>query len=79
MIVQLFNNLPEFMESGQKEGGLLLVLLGYFGPYVLTLFDQLSGLLALMAVLFAITWITRTNELTALLAAGITSAAFCVH
>lgn len=72
VIVQLFNNLPEFMEHGQKEKGLLMVLVEYFGPYVLTLFDQLSGLLALMAVLFAITWITRTNELTALLAAGIT-------
>lgn len=72
VIVQLFNNLPEFMEHGQKEKGLLMVLVEYFGPYILTLFDQLSGLLALMAVLFAITWITRTNELTALLAAGIT-------
>lgn len=72
VIVQLFNNLTEFMENGQKGQGLLMVLIGYFGPYVLTLFDQLSGLLTLMAVLFAITWINRTNELTALLAAGIT-------
>lgn len=72
VIVQLFNNLTEFMEHGEKEKGLLMVLVNYFGPYVLTLFDQLSGLLTLMAVLFAITWINRTNELTALLAAGIT-------
>lgn len=72
VIVQLFNNLPEFMEHGQKGQGLAMVLVEYFGPYILTLFDQLSGLLALMATLFAITWISRTNEMTALLAAGIT-------
>ena len=72
VIIQLFNNLPEFMEHGQKGKGLLMVLVEYFGPYILTLFDQLSGLLALMALLFAITWINRTNELTALMAAGIT-------
>ena len=72
VIIQLFNNLTEFMEHGQKEKGLVMVLFEFFGPYVLTLFDQLSGLLALMALLFAITWINRTNELTALLAAGIT-------
>ncbi len=72
VVVQLFNNLPEFMEHGQQGKGLVAVLVEYFGPYVLTLFDQLSGLLALMALLFAITWISRTNELTALLAAGIT-------
>ncbi len=72
VIIQLFNNLTEFMDHGAKADGLFMVLVAYFGPYILTLFDQLSGLLALMAVLFAITWITRTNELTALLAAGIT-------
>ena len=71
VIIQLFNNVTEFMDHGQKKS-LVMVLLEYFGPYVLTLFDQLSGLLALMALLFAITWINRTNELTALLAAGIT-------
>ncbi len=72
VVIQLFNNLPEFIAYGQKGKGLAVVLCEYFGPYILTIFDQLSGLLALMAVLFAITWINRTNELTALLAAGIT-------
>ena len=36
-------------------------------------FDHASGLLALVAGMFVITWLQRTNELTALMAAGITT------
>ena len=72
IIVHLFNNLTEFIEYGQKHDGLVHVLVEYYGPYMLSIFERLSGLLALMALLFAITWIYRTNELTALLAAGVT-------
>ncbi|MCC6507815.1 MAG: LptF/LptG family permease [Pirellulaceae bacterium] len=72
VIVQIFNNLTEFIEYGQQQKSIVRVLIEYFGPYTLTLFDRLSGLLALMALLFAITWIYRTNEMTALLAAGVT-------
>ena len=72
IIVHVFNNLTEFIEYGEEQQGMLHVLLEYYGPYTLTIFERLSGLLALLALLFAITWIYRTNELTALLAAGIT-------
>ena len=72
IIVHVFNNLTEFIEYGEAQDGMLKVLLEYYGPYTLTIFERLSGLLALLALLFAITWIYRTNELTALLAAGIT-------
>ncbi|MGN6544602.1 MAG: LptF/LptG family permease [Aureliella sp.] len=72
IIVHVFNNLNEFIEYGQQQNSMAMVLLEYYGPYTLTIFERLSGLLALMALLFAITWIYRTNELTALLAAGVT-------
>jgi lipopolysaccharide export system permease protein len=72
IIVHVFNNLTEFMEYGEQQNGMVPVLIEYYGPYTLTIFERLSGLLALMALLFAITWIYRTNELTALLAAGVT-------
>lgn len=72
IIVHVFNNLTEFIEYGEQQHGMVRVLLEYYGPYTLTIFERLSGLLALMALLFAITWIYRTNELTALLAAGVT-------
>lgn len=72
IIVHLFNNLTEFIEYGKQQNGLVRVLLEYYGPYTLSIFERLSGLLALMALLFAVTWVYRTNELTALLAAGVT-------
>ncbi len=71
IIVHLFNNVTEFIDYGQKQNSIVRVLFEYYGPYTLTIFERLSGLLALMAMLFAITWIYRTNELTALLAAGV--------
>lgn len=72
IIVHVFNNLTEFIEYGRQQNSMVHVLLEYYGPYTLTIFERLSGLLVLMALLFAITWIYRTNELTALLAAGVT-------
>lgn len=71
VIVHLFTNLDEFIEYSEVSGGLPLVLSRYYGPYVLSLFNQLSGLLALMAMMFVIAWLYRTNELTSMLAAGI--------
>ena len=34
-------------------------------------FDRMSGVLTLIAVMFTVTWIQRHQEMTALLAAGI--------
>ncbi len=43
----------------------MLVLAKYFGPRALTIFEYLSGLYALLALLFVIAWLYRTNEFTA--------------
>lgn len=72
IIVHVFNNLTEFIEYGKQQDSLIRVLIEYYGPYTLSIFERLSGLLALMALLFVITWIYRTNEFTALMAAGVT-------
>jgi lipopolysaccharide export system permease protein len=72
IVVQAFTNLEEFIQYGRSRGSLILVLVEYFGPNMLSYFERLSGLLAVMALLFTITWLYRTNELTAILAAGIT-------
>ncbi len=71
MVIDAFNNLEEFLSYGKQSGGLHKVLLDYYGPRALTFFDRVSGLLSLVAVLFTLTWLVRTNELTALAAAGI--------
>ncbi len=73
IVVQVFSNLDEFIRyAKQQNQGLVKVLAEYFGPYTLTIFDRLSGLIALLALLFVIAWLYRTNEFTALMAAGVT-------
>lgn len=73
IVVEVFTNLDEFARYGESSGlGLSAVLMEYFTPRVLDYFEGLSGMLALLALLFVIAWLNKTNELTALLAAGVT-------
>lgn len=71
VIIDLFNNLEEFITYAQRKGSLLAVCANYYGARVLVFFDRTSALLALIAAIFTVTWLQRTNELTALMAAGI--------
>ena len=74
VIAQIFTNLDELIEYGRKRGSLPLALAEYFGPVLLTIFDRTCGLTALLALLFVVAWLYRTNEWTAMLAAGISKA-----
>lgn len=52
-------------------GSFPALLLEYYGPRVLWVFDRTAGMLAMAAALFSVTWMMRTQELTAILAAGV--------
>jgi lipopolysaccharide export system permease protein len=71
IVIDTFNNLEEFLSYANRQGSLLGVLIDYYGARVLSFFDRISGLLALMAAIFTVTWFQRSNELTAVTAAGI--------
>lgn len=72
VMVDISSNLGEFISYGnQSMGGVVSVLRDYYAARLLTYFDLLSGLLSLVAAMFAVTWLQRTNELTAIMAAGI--------
>ncbi len=73
IVVHIFTNLEEFLRFSKQTGvGLLSTLVDYYGPYTLSIFERLSGFMALLALLFVIAWLNKTNEFTALLAAGVT-------
>ena len=57
--------------SNGSVSAFFALLLEYYGPRVLWVFDRTAGMLALAAALFAMTWMMRTQELTAILAAGV--------
>ncbi|AMV35150.1 putative permease YjgP/YjgQ family protein [Pirellula sp. SH-Sr6A] len=71
IVVQLFTNVDEFVMFGKAQGGFARGLLAYFGPQMISLFDRLCGLITLLATMFVFAWLSRTNELTAILAAGV--------
>ncbi len=71
IVIDLFGNLEEFITYSQRTGSLAAVLIEYYGPRIVSFFDRTSALLALIAAVFTITWLQRTNEMTAIMAAGI--------
>lgn len=78
ILVDAFKDLEEFLGYAREEGGgtvgLFSVLGAYYGPRTLALFDRISPLLAVIAAIFTITLMQRSNELTAILAAGVAKA-----
>lgn len=75
VVIDAFGNLEEFISYGESnDGGLVRVLAEYYGARVLTFFDRTSALLALVAAMFVVSWLQKTNEFTALMAAGVSRA-----
>lgn len=71
IVFDAFSNLDEFMRYSEK-GDSLLALMGSFYAYrSIFFFDRTSAILAMTSAMFTVTWIQRHNELTALMAAGI--------
>jgi lipopolysaccharide export system permease protein len=72
VVIDAFTNIDHFMTFARNENvGLAQVLAEYYSYRAIAIFDQTSGVLALIAAMFTITWIERYNELTALMAAGV--------
>jgi lipopolysaccharide export system permease protein len=75
VVIDVFGNFDELWTHSQRSWcKLALVLLEYYGPRVLQFFDKTSGLLAMLSVVFVVTVLQKTNELTALTAAGVSPA-----
>ena len=71
-VIDAFNNLDEFMDhADQTKSSVWVALINYYSIRALWFFDRSAGLLTLIAGVFALAWMKRSNELTALMAAGI--------
>ncbi|REJ66885.1 MAG: LptF/LptG family permease [Planctomycetota bacterium] len=74
IIADSVNNFEELSSFAEENGGLLRVILVYYGARSLAFFDQVSAILVLITALFTIAAFRRHNEMTALMAAGIRKA-----
>ncbi|MBC7856180.1 MAG: LptF/LptG family permease [Pirellulaceae bacterium] len=72
VVIDCFSNFQEFNSYGKRlEGGIGKVLAAYYGARLFWFFDLTAGVMAMVAGLFAVTWMQRANEMTALSAASI--------
>jgi lipopolysaccharide export system permease protein len=71
VVFDYFTNMGEFLRCGGKSGSVLMLVVKHYGYLAFGFFDRVNGLLLLIAAMFTVTWIQRHNEMTALLAAGI--------
>jgi lipopolysaccharide export system permease protein len=72
VVVDLFNHLDDLLVQGEQSEGVFFLLCSYYGPRLLVLAERTSAVLSLVAALFVLSWLQRTNELTAVEAAGVT-------
>jgi lipopolysaccharide export system permease protein len=71
IVFDLFTNMEEFIRCGRKAGAVVPFIVHYYTYQSILFFDRTSGLLALISAMFTVAWIQRHNEMTALMAAGI--------
>ena len=71
VVIDCFGNLDEFLTYRDEHGELWGIIGEYYAPRILLFFDRTSNMIALLASVFALTWMQRNNEMTALMAAGI--------
>lgn len=71
LVIDLFGHLDSFSEQAKREGSLLQVIAKYYGYQSIGFFDRTSGILAMISAMFTVTWLQRHQEMTAMLAAGI--------
>jgi lipopolysaccharide export system permease protein len=71
IVIDLFGHLDHFSSYAEKEGNLLGVIGRYYWYHSLAFFDRTSGILAMISAVFTVAWLARHQELTAMMAAGI--------
>lgn len=71
IVFDAFANLDEFMRAADKQGSLGSLMGEFYAYRAIFFFDRTAGILTLVSAMFTITFIQRHNELTALMAAGV--------
>ncbi len=69
IIIDLFNNLDEFLKNGVS----IRVMLTYYGYFIPTILVQVVPIACLVAVLFVLGNLSRHNEIVALKASGVSA------
>ncbi|MBI4719280.1 MAG: LptF/LptG family permease [Planctomycetes bacterium] len=71
VVLDMFVNMDEFTEHGYPVATVLANIVSYYAPNVCLYFSQLSGVITLVACMAALARARKFNELTAILASGV--------
>ncbi len=73
VVIDAFSNLDEFEEVSDSTLHLFRNMGRYYLVKMSLIYDQISGVITMMAAIFTVTWMQKNNELLAMLAAGIST------
>ncbi len=73
IVLDAFSNVDEFMKRAVGFKQLMSAMGWYYLVHQAMYFDQLGGVISMMAAVFTVTWMQRGNEQIAMLAAGIST------
>jgi lipopolysaccharide export system permease protein len=73
VVLDAFNNLDEHASVTNGTIDLIRHMGRYYLIRMSKFYDQLCGVISMMAAIFTVTWMQRNNELVAMLAAGIST------
>ncbi len=71
VVTDLFVNMDEFAKHGRSFGQMLGDISSYYGYQSLAYFTELGGVIVVAAAAFSLARMNHTNELTAMLASGV--------
>jgi len=71
VVIECSTNMEEFIRCGEKMGGALKLIGQYYSYRTFAFFDVINSVLVLISAMFTVSWIQRHNEMTALMAAGV--------
>ena len=73
IVIDAFSNLDEFSKRADGVVEISLVMARFYLIHQCLFFDQLCGVIGMMAAIFTVTFMQRNNEQLAMLAAGIST------
>lgn len=71
VVIDAFGHLDNFSKHAEQSGNIFIVIAEYYSYQSLTFFDRTGGILVMTSTLFTVIWLQRHQEMTAMLAAGI--------
>ena len=73
IVIDAFQRLDEFITAAgsNRWKPLVAVIARYYGVQIVEIFDRLGGSMTMMAALFTLAWMQKSNEVTPLLATGV--------